>query len=68
MLRAVVWSTFTDVLEVLVASIIRAMCVPMMEAAGTFETSVKYYLLTAGRNILDDSQFQEHGLFKLMMA
>jgi hypothetical protein len=42
MLSRVVWQKFTDVSEVLAASIISTIAL-MMEAASTFETSVKFY-------------------------
>jgi hypothetical protein len=45
---------FTDVSEVLTASIIRAI---MMEAASTYETSVNFYQTTR-RNIPEDGHFQ----------
>jgi hypothetical protein len=51
MLRRVVWWKLTDVEEVLIASIIRAM---MMEAVGISETSVNFYEST-WRNIPEDS-------------
>jgi hypothetical protein len=50
LLRHVVWRKFADDLEVLTASIIRA----MMEAASTSETSVNVYH-TTWRNNLEDS-------------
>jgi hypothetical protein len=46
MLRRVVWYKFTDVSEVIAASIMRAMIAfiaLMMEAASTSETSVNFY-------------------------
>jgi hypothetical protein len=46
-LRSVFWSKFATVLEVLAASIIRAL---MMEAASTSEMSVNFYQTTR-RNI-----------------
>jgi hypothetical protein len=46
-----VWYKFTDVSEVLAASIIRA----MMAAASTSETSVNFYQ-TTWRNNLEDNQ------------
>jgi hypothetical protein len=55
MLRRVVWYKFTDISEVLAASIIRAM---MMEAASISETSVNFYQTTQ-RNIPEDSHL--HG-------
>jgi hypothetical protein len=54
MLRRAVWRNFTDVSEVLTASIIRAMIAQMMEAASTSERSVEFYE-TARRNIPEDS-------------
>jgi hypothetical protein len=50
MLRLVVWQKFTNVSEVLAASIIAL----MMEAARTSETSVNFYHTTR-RNIPEDS-------------
>jgi hypothetical protein len=50
-LRRVIWYNFTDVLEVLAASIIMAM---IMEAASTSETSVNVYQTTR-RNNPEDS-------------
>jgi hypothetical protein len=50
MLHRVVWKKFTDVSEMLVASIIRK----MMEATSTSETSVNFYQ-TIRRNIPEDS-------------
>jgi hypothetical protein len=49
LLYHVVWYTFTDVSEVLTASIIRA----MMEAASTSETSVNFYKTTLSNNPQD---------------
>jgi hypothetical protein len=46
MLRRVVWQKLTDFLEVLTASIIRA----MMEAESTCETSVNFYQTTRRYN------------------
>jgi hypothetical protein len=45
MLRRVVWQKFTDVSEVLTASIIRAIA-RTMEVVNTSETSVKFYQTT----------------------
>jgi hypothetical protein len=56
MLHSVVWYKFTDVSEVLIASIIRKMNL-MMEAASTSQTSVKFYQTTR-RNIPEDSHLQ----------
>jgi hypothetical protein len=47
-LRRVVWQKFTDVSEVLVASIISIAL--MMEAASTSETSVSFYQTTRRNN------------------
>jgi hypothetical protein len=49
MLRRVIWWKFTNILEVLPASIIRV----LMEAASTSETSVSFYQTTRG-NIQED--------------
>jgi hypothetical protein len=49
MLRRVVWQKYTDVSEVLAASIIR----PIMEAAGTSKTSVNFYQSTRSNNPVD---------------
>jgi hypothetical protein len=51
MLRCVVWYKFTDVSEVLIASIVIAL---MMEAVNTSETSVNFYQTTQ-HNIPEDS-------------
>jgi hypothetical protein len=59
MLRRVIWQKFTDISEVLAASIIRAMSdALMMEAASVSETSVKFYQ-TARRNIPGDDHLQK---------
>jgi hypothetical protein len=55
MLRLVVWQKFTNVSEVLAASIIRAMS-EMMETTSISETSVNFYEITR-RNIPEDSHF-----------
>jgi hypothetical protein len=52
MLRRVIWYKFTDVLDVLTSSIIRAIAL-MMEAVHTSETSVSFYKTTR-RNIPED--------------
>jgi hypothetical protein len=60
MLRRVVWWKFTDISEVLSASIfraisiIRALIALQMEAVSTSETSVNFYQTTR-RNIPEDS-------------
>jgi hypothetical protein len=55
MLRRVVWQKFTDVSEVLAASIIRAMVMALMtEVESTSETSINFYPTTR-RNILENS-------------
>jgi hypothetical protein len=53
-LRHVVWYKFTDVSEVLAATI-RVMAM-MMESASTFQTSVDFYQ-TTWRNKPEDSHF-----------
>jgi hypothetical protein len=53
----VVWYKFTDVSEVLAASIIRAMIVLMMEIVNTSETLVNFYQ-TTWRNNPEDSHIQ----------
>jgi hypothetical protein len=53
MLHRVVWQKLTDVLEVLTASIIRA----MMEAVSTSEMFVNFYQSTR-RNIPEDSHLE----------
>jgi hypothetical protein len=58
MLHHVVWLKFTDVSEVLAASIIRVMIALIMEAASTCETSVKFYQTT-----WHNSHLQAHKLF-----
>jgi hypothetical protein len=64
-LHHVVWLKFTDISEVLVASIFRAIYKPrgllialMMEAKSTSETSENFYQTTQ-RNIPADSHLQE---------
>jgi hypothetical protein len=57
MLERVVWLKFTDILEVLYVSIIRAAIALMVEAAGTSETSVNFYQTTR-RNIPENSHVQ----------
>jgi hypothetical protein len=54
-LRRVVWWKFTDVSEVLAASIIA----PMMEAANTSEKSVNF-CKTTRRNKPEDSHFRKN--------
>jgi hypothetical protein len=56
MLRRVVWYKFTDISEVVSASIIIAL---MMEAASISETSVNFYQTTR-RNISVDSDLVSH--------
>jgi hypothetical protein len=50
MKRRVVWQKFTDVSEVLAASIIRAIIALMMEASSTCETSVSFCQTTRCNN------------------
>jgi hypothetical protein len=58
LLRCVVWYKFTDVSEVLAASIIRTMIIGlMMEAASTSEKSVNFYQTTQSNNP-EDSHLQ----------
>jgi hypothetical protein len=54
MLLSVVWYKFTDVSEVLTASLIIAM---MMEAVNTSEASVHFYQIIR-RNISEDSNLR----------
>jgi hypothetical protein len=54
MSRLVVWQEFTDVSEVLSASVIRTIAL-MMEAASTSETSENFYQ-TSLRNIPENSR------------
>jgi hypothetical protein len=54
LLRRVIWLKFTDVSEILVASIAQ-----MMEAASTSETSVNFYQNT-WRNNAEDSHLHTH--------
>jgi hypothetical protein len=54
LLHHVVWQKFTDVSEILAASIIRALSALMMEAASTSETSTNFYQTTR-RNNSEDS-------------
>jgi hypothetical protein len=54
LLRRVVWYKFTDVSEVLAASIIRAIIALMMEVGTTSETLVRIYQTTR-RNNPEDS-------------
>jgi hypothetical protein len=58
MLRYEVWYKFSNVSEVLAASIIRAMSALTMDAASISETSVNIHQ-TAWRNIPEDSHFDE---------
>jgi hypothetical protein len=58
-LHHVVWYKFTDVSEVLDASIIRAMSALMMEAASTSETLVNFYQ-TRQHNNPEDSHLHTH--------
>jgi hypothetical protein len=53
-LHRVLWYKFTDVSEVLAASITRVMIARMMEVASTYETSVNLYQTTR-RNKPEDS-------------
>jgi hypothetical protein len=53
MLRRAVWLKFADVLEVLTASMIRAIITLMMEAESTSETSVNLYQTTRRKNAED---------------
>jgi hypothetical protein len=64
LLRHVVWEKFTDISEVLAASIIRAVIALMMEAASTSETSVNF-CQTAQRNNPEDSRPHTHRHEKL---
>jgi hypothetical protein len=57
MLRRVVWQNFTDVPEVLAATIISRIAL-MLEAASTFETSVNLYQTTR-RNIPEDGRLRK---------
>jgi hypothetical protein len=61
-LRRVVWQKFTDVSEVLVASMTRAM---MKETASSSEMSVNFYQTTRRNNPLHD-QGDDDGGSKLL--
>jgi hypothetical protein len=62
-LRRVVWWKSTDVSEVLAASFIRA----MMEAAGSSETSVNFYLTTRRKNPEDSHLYVKIDYFFQML-
>jgi hypothetical protein len=57
LLHHVVWQKFTDVSEILAASIIRSLSVLMMEAASTSETSANFYQTTRRNNSEDSHIF-----------
>jgi hypothetical protein len=57
MLRRVVWYKFTDVSEVLAASIIGNIIALIMDAAMTSETSANFYQTTR-RNIPEDGHLR----------
>jgi hypothetical protein len=60
MLRRVVWYKFTDVPEVLAASIIRSMPIAlMMGVTSTYETSVNFCQISR-HNIPEDSYLLTH--------
>jgi hypothetical protein len=60
LLRRVIWQTFTDVSELLAASIISAMTEAlMMEAASTTEKPVNFYQTTRCNNP-EDSHLHTH--------
>jgi 16S rRNA C1402 (ribose-2'-O) methylase RsmI len=65
MLRRVVWQKFTDVSEVLTASIIRAMIALIIEAARTSETLVNFYQTTRRYNP-EHSHLRTHRLENLI--
>jgi hypothetical protein len=61
LLRSAVWWKFTDVSEVLAASIIRVMIALMIKAASTSEMSVNFHQTTR-RNNPEDSHLPQYAL------
>jgi hypothetical protein len=67
LLRRVFWQKFTDVSEVLPASIIRAIAL-MMEAASTSQTSVNSYQTTTQKTVIFILAGRENLKFKIRFA
>jgi hypothetical protein len=65
LLHHVAWQKFTDVTEVLVASIIRAITL-MMEAASTSKTSETFYQ-TTWHNNPEDSHLVQESVSKIVL-